>query len=136
MLIALLACSTPAVDAAPPVTPPAADATVTTEGLGAKVFAERCAICHGEGGKGDGPAAVGLTPKPKDISRPRLPEERKPPSRMEIVRTGVPGTAMPGFATVLTAAELDAVITHIQTLAHEGAAPGMGMGHGPGMGGG
>jgi hypothetical protein len=26
----------------------------------------RCAACHGERGKGDGPAAVALTPKPRD----------------------------------------------------------------------
>ncbi len=34
------------------------------------VFRMRCAPCHGESGKGDGPAAPGLTPKPRDFSQP------------------------------------------------------------------
>ena len=33
---------------------------------GAKVAATNCASCHGKGGKGNGPAAVALTPKPAD----------------------------------------------------------------------
>jgi mono/diheme cytochrome c family protein len=30
------------------------------------VWAQRCGTCHGAGGKGDGAAAVALTPKPRD----------------------------------------------------------------------
>jgi mono/diheme cytochrome c family protein len=30
-----------------------------------KVFAERCATCHGTAGAGDGPAAASLNPKPR-----------------------------------------------------------------------
>lgn len=33
---------------------------------GGKVAATNCAPCHGKGGKGDGPAAVALSPKPAD----------------------------------------------------------------------
>jgi len=32
------------------------------------LFAEQCASCHGSGGKGDGPAAAALTPKPHDLT--------------------------------------------------------------------
>jgi len=32
------------------------------------VFASRCAMCHGVAGAGDGVAAAGLTPKPRDLS--------------------------------------------------------------------
>lgn len=32
------------------------------------VWAQRCSTCHGAGGKGDGPAAAALTPKPRDFS--------------------------------------------------------------------
>ncbi len=32
------------------------------------VYKDLCTGCHGEGGKGDGPAAVGLNPKPKDFT--------------------------------------------------------------------
>jgi mono/diheme cytochrome c family protein len=34
---------------------------------GKKIFATNCAVCHGSTGRGDGPAAAGLTPKPADL---------------------------------------------------------------------
>ena len=34
--------------------------------LGKATYHSTCAPCHGEGGKGDGPAAVALNPKPRD----------------------------------------------------------------------
>ena len=33
-------------------------------------FMALCLSCHGETGKGDGPGAAGLTPKPRDFSDP------------------------------------------------------------------
>ena len=39
----------------------------------ASIFASRCSLCHGMGGKGDGSGAAGLNPKPRDYTdaRPR-----------------------------------------------------------------
>jgi hypothetical protein len=34
------------------------------------VFKTRCSTCHGEGGHGDGPAAVALNPKPRNYTDP------------------------------------------------------------------
>lgn len=107
-----LACAEPS----PPVA--ATPVPAVTTDLGARVFAERCASCHGPEGRGDGPAAVGLTPPPTDLSKPRPPELRHPPSRVDVVRDGKPGTAMVGFATVLPPEELAAVSDHIHRLAH------------------
>src|SRR5437867_2844381 len=50
---------------------PAAGPTQTAAGagggdLGARVYAQRCALCHGPAGKGDGPAAAGLNTKPSN----------------------------------------------------------------------
>jgi mono/diheme cytochrome c family protein len=33
-----------------------------------EVFKTRCVMCHGESGKGDGPAAVALNPKPRNYT--------------------------------------------------------------------
>lgn len=41
---------------------PAARAEATS------IFATRCTPCHGPGGKGDGPASAGLTPKPRNFT--------------------------------------------------------------------
>ena len=67
---ALAACSKsepPAPAPAPaPAAPPPPAAPLTAEG----VFKTRCATCHGEGGHGDGPAAVALNPKPRNYTDP------------------------------------------------------------------
>jgi mono/diheme cytochrome c family protein len=36
---------------------------------GKTLFEEKCMICHGADGKGDGPAAMALSPAPRDFSR-------------------------------------------------------------------
>ena len=37
---------------------------------GQKLFQTRCFVCHGRGGKGDGPSATGLAEKPQDLTDP------------------------------------------------------------------
>jgi mono/diheme cytochrome c family protein len=47
--------------------PPAREEIATTE-RAQKTFATRCASCHGATGRGDGPAARALNPRPRDFS--------------------------------------------------------------------
>ena len=35
---------------------------------GAKIFKVRCIVCHGNGGKGDGPGGKALNPKPANLT--------------------------------------------------------------------
>ena len=35
---------------------------------GRALYAENCAVCHGDGGRGDGPAAAGMTSPPEDLT--------------------------------------------------------------------
>ena len=35
---------------------------------GQRLFQTRCFVCHGRGGKGDGPSATGLAEKPQDLT--------------------------------------------------------------------
>jgi len=71
------AASAPAPQAAAPAptaaAPAAAPACEVPEGelkgdcaVGAEQYAIICSTCHGTGGKGDGPGALGLDPKPRD----------------------------------------------------------------------
>ncbi len=47
----------------------AAPASGGSAGLDAsKIFEARCSVCHGERGKGDGPGAAALNPKPRDYT--------------------------------------------------------------------
>lgn len=46
----------------------AADVPAAAVAEGEQVWSTRCSLCHGAGGKGDGPAAGPLNPKPRDLS--------------------------------------------------------------------
>lgn len=46
----------------------AATTAATSTAEGEKVFKTYCVSCHGNSGKGDGPAAAGLNPKPADFA--------------------------------------------------------------------
>lgn len=53
----------------------AAVSNAETKGDAAKgktTFENTCAACHGPGGKGDGPAAAALDPKPKNLTDAEL----------------------------------------------------------------
>lgn len=63
---------------------------------GAEVFAANCASCHGTRGRGDGPAAPGLDPKPTDLSDAAL-RDQSPLDYYRRITIGVVGTAMPSF---------------------------------------
>lgn len=39
---------------------------------GKKLYNQYCSMCHGATGKGDGPAAAALKPKPADFSDPKM----------------------------------------------------------------
>lgn len=70
---------------------------------GATLFQQRCVTCHGEDGRGDGPAAAGLTPPPADL---RLHIPLHPDTETFLfITNGVPGTAMPAWEELLTERE-------------------------------
>jgi mono/diheme cytochrome c family protein len=51
-------------------TPPGAPGGAPELKEARSVFASRCAICHGDRGEGDGPAAAGLKPQPANFRDP------------------------------------------------------------------
>jgi mono/diheme cytochrome c family protein len=55
----------PAEPAAPPAASPAPGGSDAERQAG-QIFATRCATCHGPEGRGDGPGAAGLDPKPRN----------------------------------------------------------------------
>lgn len=77
------------------------------------VYANNCIMCHGKTGRGDGPAAYLVFPKPRDfvagVFRFKSTPGDQPPTTDDMVRTiaqGVDRTAMPGFRGVLTDNEI------------------------------
>ncbi len=42
---------------------------VHAEGRGYQLFKDNCVVCHGPDGQGDGPAAPGFTPRPRNLTK-------------------------------------------------------------------
>jgi DMSO reductase family type II enzyme heme b subunit len=96
-------------------------APVAQTAAGEQIYTERCAACHGEAGDGAGPAAERLFVKPRDFTRDEYKIKSTAgdefPSRadlIEVISDGMPGSSMPGWAGVLTEAEIGAVADYIQ----------------------
>ncbi len=68
---------------------------------GAPLYAENCALCHGAGGRGDGPLAGKLPIRPADLTEPHL-FAHKVGEMFWWVSYGRDAGVMPGFADKLT----------------------------------
>ncbi|MCC7117447.1 MAG: c-type cytochrome [Anaerolineales bacterium] len=81
---------------------------------GEKVFQTNCASCHGPQGHGDGPAGAALDPKPRNLSSfaPGVADDYL----FWRISTGVPDTAMPPWAGVLTDEQIWQAIAFVRTL--------------------
>ena len=82
---------------------------------GESVFKNFCVMCHGPQGKGDGPAAKGLTPPPANLTSEDV---RQDPDEelLGIIRNGKPGTAMPPWKTSLSEQQILDVLAYVRSL--------------------
>jgi len=94
------------------------------------LFVQHCAACHGLDGRGRGPAAEQLYPKPRDFVESPFRFASTTGDRDEVIaaleRTinqGVPRSAMPGFGGVLTESEIAGLARHVLALREEGGSP-------------
>lgn len=81
---------------------------------GRDLYKKQCAACHGDAGKGNGPAAAALSPKPADLTDPERMDQFSDEDLLELIGNGK-GT-MPGFARLLKPDELNAVVEYLRSL--------------------
>jgi DMSO reductase family type II enzyme heme b subunit len=89
---------------------------------GKAVYEKWCAECHGVDGRGDGPAATYMLPRPRDFTK-GIYQIRTTPSGtlpsdadlLHIIDNGMPGTAMPGWARQLSRADRNSLVSYIKT---------------------
>jgi high-affinity iron transporter len=83
---------------------------------GETLFATHCQMCHGPQGKGDGPAGRVLDPPPRDLTKRPYKQGCGPGAIVKTLRSGVDGSAMPSFASVLSDPEMRALASYVRSL--------------------
>jgi mono/diheme cytochrome c family protein len=77
--------------------------------LGAPIYAEKCAPCHGERGMGDGPSAAELSVPVAALGDPKLARQRTPTDWFNIVTQGNLERFMPPFSSLTDRQRWDVV---------------------------
>jgi mono/diheme cytochrome c family protein len=99
---------------------------------GAVIYGQHCAVCHGPDGRGNGPAAPSLIPRPRDFTSGQFKYKStptaEPPSEADLIRAashGLDASAMPYFHDLLADADLREVVQYIKhfSTVFDGAAP-------------
>lgn len=99
---------------------PLAPSNIPDVRLGAKVYAENCASCHGTTGDGMGPVGKALNPLPVAFTNKERARQRSLFALYQAVSQGIAGTAMPAFGQ-LSEDDRWAVATYLGTFAHDSA---------------
>lgn len=88
---------------------------------GAILYARHCAVCHGPDGRGNGPAAPSLIPRPRDFTSGQFKYKSTPaaeppsgPDLIGVVSHGLNASAMPYFNDLLPDADLREVVEYIK----------------------
>ena len=107
----------------------AARAEVEAQPRGKAVYDAHCVECHGPAGKGDGPSASYLVPRPRDFTsgkyKIRSTESGAMPTDDDLigsVRRGLYDTAMPGWDRILPDGDIAEVVHYLKTLSPRFAA--------------
>lgn len=90
-------------------------------GEGKKIYLTYCSGCHGDKGKGDGPAARSLPVKPADHTNGAIMNQLPDSFLYEIVSKGGSGvgksTFMPAWGAQLKEKQIRELVTYIRSLA-------------------
>jgi mono/diheme cytochrome c family protein len=83
-------------------------------GTGRSLFEVQCVACHGREGKGNGPAAAAMNPRPANLTNAprmaRLPDD----SLVQVVTQGRKG--MPGYQKLLSPEQIRELVFYVRSL--------------------
>ena len=86
---------------------------------GKQNFMQNCTPCHGNEGRGDGPASVSLDPKPRNLTDPAYMAQLNDRYMFELISRGgvaVGKSPLMPAQSALVAADINNVITYVKTL--------------------
>jgi mono/diheme cytochrome c family protein len=104
--------------AAKAAAPPANTATPEMIGKGKSLYQANCTACHGESGKGDGPAAGMLKPPPRDHTDYAYMSALTDKEIADVTRMGgaIKGRPLMPSHPAITGAAMDSLVAYIRTL--------------------
>lgn len=82
---------------------------------GQPIFEERCAVCHGKQGRGDGPEAPFLSPRPASLVSAGT-SVKTDAELLAVIANGKPRTSMLAWKDLLTEEQRRDVLAYIRTL--------------------
>ena len=98
---------------------PAEKATVAQSTDARELFAARCGVCHGASGKGDGPGAAALVPKPRDYTNKEWQASVTDEQLKKVIVSGGAAVgkspAMPASPDLDGKPELDALVAIVRS---------------------
>ncbi len=81
---------------------------------GQQIYQQYCSVCHGDKGDGQSRARQGLIPPPRDFTEPDMAASLTRYQMLAAVSSGITGTAMTGWQTRLSEAEIHAVVDYVR----------------------
>jgi len=95
--------------------PSLADTTPGDLEAGRLIFEDRCASCHGLQGRGDGPQAPFLSPRPGSLISAGT-SAKSDSDLFATITSGKPRTAMPAWKDLLTEEQRRDVLAYVRSL--------------------
>jgi cytochrome c oxidase cbb3-type subunit 3 len=87
---------------------------------GKKLYGQFCASCHGQSGKGDGPAAAALNPKPRDHTDKETMSKMSDDDIFKVIKNGGASVGksplMPPWGASLKDEQIKDVVAYLRTL--------------------
>ena len=87
---------------------------------GKKLYGQFCASCHGQSGKGDGPAAAALNPKPRDHTDKDYMSKMSDDDLLKVIKNGGAAVGksplMPPWGASLKDGQIHDIIAYVREL--------------------
>ncbi len=82
---------------------------------GKAIFEQKCLMCHGAQGKGDGPAGAMMNPHPANFTSPES-KKKSDAVLLQVIESGRPGTPMAGWKGTLSPQQIQDVLAYVRSL--------------------
>lgn len=80
------------------------------------IYDAHCVPCHGTEGRGDGPSAYALVPRPPDFTDSAVKDLLTKAFITDVITNGKPRTQMEGWKNKLSTQDIQEVMEYIQSL--------------------